>query len=127
MIKYLVLITFIALSFGCKATTCFLTEESVTENSSKYAELFEITLTKQGALLNVVLTAPTEIEGKVLQSVILHKVEKELTVFTIPLNTYVENARVSSWYDLDEQLVVGNFITLDYGENCGLSLKYEVK
>ncbi|UTP72668.1 hypothetical protein NLG07_00035 [Alteromonas sp. LMIT006] len=127
MIKYIVLITFLAFSFGCKATTCLITEESIAENSSKYAELFKITLTKRGPLLNVELSAPTEIEGKVLQGVLLHKIEKGQTVFTIPLNTYVENSRVSSWYDADEQLVVGNFITFDYGENCGLSLKYVVK
>lgn len=129
MIKYITLIAFAILSFGCKATTCLITEEDVVNNSKKYAQFVDIKLSKLGKLLNVVFTAPAEIEGKVLQNVLLHKVRsgKGQMEFTIPLKTHIENNKSSSWYDIDEQFVEGNFISLDYGENCGISLKYEIK
>lgn len=128
MIKYITSVSLIILSFGCSATSCLITKEEIAENSIKYDQLVDIKSTKQGSLVNVVLEAPSEIDGMKLQNVILHKSSSDMSSmeFIVPLKVNTENERSSTWYNMDVNLINENFITLDYGENCGISLKYKV-
>lgn len=128
MIKLTFLILVSLISFGCNATSCVISEKSVFEQSKKYKSLVQIEITKSDVLLTVVLNAPREIEGERLESVILHK---EISAegdaaFSIPLRATVEENKAVAWFNIDEKTANHTFLSLDYGEGCGTSIRYNV-
>jgi hypothetical protein len=127
--KYFTLILFSLFSIGCQANSCLMTEKDINENSIKYSELVDIKITKTGSLLFVAITAPQKINTLNFNGMLVHKkgVDGNQSKFIMPLNTYIENGKVSTWYNVDGELVEGNYITIDYGESCGISLRYDVK
>ncbi|NQY38417.1 MAG: hypothetical protein HRT37_26490 [Alteromonadaceae bacterium] len=128
MIKYVFLIVFSILSASCNATSCLITDDAIAKNSIEYANVIDIKVSKNNGLLSVVLTAPIEIKGMKFKSVILHKdkLKNEPDEFAMPLNAFIENGKVMTWYNVDEKTANGNYLTIDYGEDCGISLSYRV-
>jgi len=128
MIRFIILIVLTILSIGCKASTCFISEVSINEDSTKYSQLIDITVSKSGQSNLVIVTAPSTISGLTLVGIMLHKrsLKDKDDILSVPLLATFENEKVSSWYSADENLIQGNVITIDYGKNCGISLRYNV-
>ena len=60
-------------SVGCTATSCLISEASIAENSKKYSNVVHIKTIKEGGNVNVIVEAPTQLNGKVLESIFLQK------------------------------------------------------
>lgn len=128
MIKFTFLIIVGLISFDCNAASCVISEESVLEQSRKYKSLVQIEITKNDALLTVVLQAPRQIEGKTLESVILHNniSSGANAVFTVPLRVTVEKNMAVAWFNIDEKTANHAFLSLDYGDECGTPIRYNI-
>jgi|AntDeeMinimDraft_5_1070356.scaffolds.fasta_scaffold17242_1 hypothetical protein len=128
MIKYITLIAMTIFSFGCTATTCLISEESIAENSEKYSSRVDIKTIKNGDIINVIVEVPKKLNGKVLKNIILQRNSEDGTkgVIEAPLKIYVEKEKSRSWYNISDDLFSNTFIAIDYGQNCGISIKYRV-
>ena len=128
MIKYTFLMVLFLLSISGNATSCLISDGSITQNSLVYEERININISSTKGLLNVQLTVPSEIDGMKLRGLILRKDKSENAPFefAMPLSTFIEHDKVMTWYNIDEKLAHGNYLTIDYGGDCGISLKYLV-
>ena len=128
MIKLTVLILVSLLSVGCYASSCVISDTSIAEYSKKYRALIQIEATKNNGLYIIVLKVPPRIGEDMLQSVILHKEQSKVgdTSYSIPLESIVEENKAISYFSIDENNAKHSFFTLDFGEECGLSLKYDL-
>jgi hypothetical protein len=128
MIKYITLISMAIFSFGCTATTCLISEESIVKNSEEYSSQVNIRKTKNGNVVNVIVTVPTKLNGSVLENIFMQKLSEdgENEIIEVPLKIYVENGNSTSWYNIRDDLADNNFIAIDYGQGCGISIKYKV-
>ena len=112
----------------CNATTCLISDKTIAKHSIEYAKEIDIRVSKKDYLITVVLEVPSKINGMKFIGLMLHKdkLEGEIFEFTMPLSTYTEDGKVLSWYNVDEKTAQGNYLTIDYGQHCGMSLKYKV-
>ena len=128
MIKLILLVIFSLISLGCNATSCVISEKSIIEQSKKYKSLVHIEVTKNNSLLTVVLNTPHKIRGNGLTSVNLHKEinDDSDTIFSIPLRFTVEEDKSVAWFNIDKKTAKHTFLSLDYGEECGISIRYSI-
>ncbi|MCV2886479.1 hypothetical protein OE749_17420 [Aestuariibacter sp. AA17] len=128
MIKLILLIFFSLVSFGCNATSCVISEKSIIEQSKVYKSLVHIEVTKNNSLLTIVLNAPHEIRGNGITGVILHKEINDYgdNGFSIPLRFTVEEDKAIAWFNIDKKTAKHIFLSLDYGEDCGISIQYSI-
>lgn len=118
--KFILLVFFSLISLGCNATSCVMSE--------KYRNHVHIEVTKNNSLLTFFLYAPDEIEGKNLVNVVLYKEINKLSTneYSIPLRFTIDDGKAVSWFEIDEKTASHNFLSLDYGEECGTSIRYKL-
>jgi hypothetical protein len=128
MMKDIFLATLILFSLGCQGSTCLITEESIVKNSEKYSNFIEIKTTNNDGLITVIVEAPTSLDGMVLQNIFLYKKAKSEieNALEVPLKVISENGKSHSWYSIGNNMIDENFIALDYGDDCGMSIRYKV-
>ena len=126
--KYTFLLVTSLFTMSCSATSCLVTDELISKNSADNANKIDIKVSATGTLLNVVLTVPAEIDRLKFNGIMVHKEKSKqnLGEFVMPLNTYVEDDKILAWYTIDKKSASDNYLTIDYGEDCGISLKYKV-
>jgi hypothetical protein len=128
--KTVTLVSWLLLLFFCfsiEADTCLITDEEIERKSHRYKYLIEITITEDNGLNYVAISAPAKIEDLNFQNLYLQKVFLGGEEFVAPLKTVVQNERYLSWYSISSRLIEDNYIALDYGQTCGVSLRYKVQ
>ncbi|MCP1338973.1 hypothetical protein NJR55_05140 [Idiomarina sp. M1R2S28] len=123
-----------SISSSVVARTCVISEGAVHDWSDKYKELIQIDTQKDEDGYMVEVSVPAKMDGKKFKHIWLFKGKPAYDAtkmdhdFGMPLGTWKgSNKTIHSVYAVKSFLAKDNYLSVSYGEDCGMYVEYRVE
>ncbi len=105
---------------------CSVSDEMQQEWNEKYENEINIETKLNDSSFYVVINLPEYINNQKFKSVLLLSDSIDKPTFAAPLQTYFEDGKFNTWYDIDAGQITRHFVVASFGEDCLTSVIKEV-
>lgn len=109
-----------------EATTCIVTDEDIFLWNQKYQSLFDVKSRMSDGDYVVEVNAPSRLDDRELENVVLIFGNPESPSLFVPLQTYDEDDKKVTWYTVAGEMVRKQTLAFSYGDGCGISVTVPV-